>query len=180
MPELLKAFANKPDNLSYIYGTNIVKGENPTSVNLPLIPHTWVSGIHMHVHEHTKIFSLEKEIKERLLFYHCGKMLTKTNLGKEEFIYLIGYSPSPPKLRQELKAGIWSRNDGGAMLVSLLPYTYNFHNQGQLPGNGTAHNGVDPPTSISNWENASRACPWTSQSDGGNSPILSSQVSQDH
>ena len=55
----------------------------------------------MHVHEHTKIFSLEKGIKERLLFYHCGKMLTKTNLGKEEFIYLIGYSPSPPKLRQE-------------------------------------------------------------------------------
>jgi hypothetical protein len=56
--------------------------------------------------------------------------------------------------RQEPGGRDWSRSHGGTLLTDLLSTAHLCYiGQAHLPGNGTAHSGLDPPMLISNQEN---------------------------
>lgn len=97
-----------------------------------------------------------------LFFYCCGKILTKSNLGKERIYFIIqiivhGWEKSEQELKQQSRVKNWSRDHQECCLLSccscslgLLSYT----SQNHLPKGGAAHGGLGSPISI----NTSRKC----------------------
>lgn len=115
------------------------------------------------------------------LFYCCDKTPSKSNPGREEFLWLVAYGSSQGKARQELKTGARSRNQwrrrhaarrpAHTLLAGLLSY-FSHTGQAHAPRDG---NSVGWACSINyQTRNAPQTCSQTNDGEDSSSEVLSS------
>lgn len=94
-----------------------------------------------------------------LLIYCCDKNVSKTNLERKGFIWLMHADQLIVERCQGRSPNRRGRNHGGQLFISFFPksptyLSYTF--QDRLPMNGTTHSGLSPSTSISKQGNATK------------------------
>lgn len=144
---------------------------------------TWVLGTHAQVLMRTW------QVLYPLLwsaFYYFDTTMTKVNLEEKGVIWLTGYG-SPCRearagtWRQELRQSSWRRTAYSLFHCSCSAI-FPIQLRPTCLGNCTTRDGLSPPTSVSNQENAPQTCPQSNQPDRCKSPaeVSSSQVHQVH